>query len=443
MILEVMQRDFVSRSAATLGHMVDTGLQLPHPTAYLATLQQADISKTDIKLAAEWFRSLQPDFQLPEKEDAVFIPQDPAASVIQSVLQRYFLERKLVQDVQGQGATEATHPISTISLLPTAAQKPPEQLLGEMSETDIAWASCLLAKAYRHFGKRRPFPDKPAESYILPENSIVYLIGDWGSGVSRAKKIADRIRARMLAESRPQHVVHLGDVYYSGWPEEYDDHFLVHWPVRPGEEDRFTSWCLNGNHDMYSGGYGYFDHLLKDKRFQHQQGKSFFSLQTNKWQFLGLDTAWENGQLAGSQLEWIESQHRSQPGKNLVLMSHHQPFSSFESNYPGVESALHRAKVHTWFWGHEHRFAMYLPRPNLQNPRLIGHSGVPVWTKAPWKFWTGKQPKDVQYVGTKGFRSGLESFQLFGFAILDFQGGKIHATYIDEHGEKEKEETLQ
>ena len=93
--------------------------------------------------------------------------------------------------------------------------------------------------------------------------------------------------------------------------------------------------------------------------------------------------------------------------------------------------------------GHAHRFAMYNSRPNLPNPRLIGHSGVPVWTKAPWKFWTTRQPQDVQYVGTKGFRSGLESFQLFGFAKLDFQGDKIHVTYIDEHGEKEKQETLQ
>ena len=33
-----------------------------------------------------------------------------------------------------------------------------------------------------------------------------------------------------------------------------------------------TSWALNGNHDMYSGGWGYFDHLLADERFSRQRG---------------------------------------------------------------------------------------------------------------------------------------------------------------------------
>ena len=109
----------------------------------------------------------------------------------------------------------------------------------------------------------------------------------------------------MEQTDREQHVIHLGDVYYSGWPEEYEDHFLPNWPVAPGQEDRYGSRCLNANHDMFSGGH--FDHLLKDERFRRQrsarQPTSYFSLENDHWQILGLDSAWQDGDLAGSQLE--------------------------------------------------------------------------------------------------------------------------------------------
>ena len=441
MILEIMQHRYVAEStdevAAKLRESIDA-VKRGDP-AFLAQLAAEKVDPEDLRVALE--RTEQAAIALTKQVelDATLFARDPAASQMQSILQRYFLSKGLTQTQAGQGAVQVAHPISNVSLAPNVALKPPDQLFGAMSQTDIGWISCLAAKAYRKFGGRRPFPNqRPAPTRIAP-SARVFLLADWGSGVSRATKIGDRIRSMLESEStREQHVIHLGDVYYSGWPEEYDDHFLQPWPVRPGNEGRYGSWCLNANHDMFSGGHGYFDHLLKDSRFKAQNTQSFFALENDHWQILGLDSAWEDEDLAGDQVEWVSERQRQHPGKKLVLMTHHQPFSAFENDCVKLQLLLARNQVTAWFWGHEHRFAMYAPRTDLPYGRLIGHGGVPVYAREKSK----PVGDGVQYVSTNGFSSGLERFALFGFAVLDFDGAPIHVRYFDEHGSVEQSETI-
>ena len=94
-----------------------------------------------------------------------------------------------------------------------------------------------------------------------------------------AEEVADALR-----NGREAHVIHLGDVYYSGLPVEVQRHVLEPWPVTAAQAKAgVTSWSLNGNHDMYSGGYGYYDTLLADPRFAAQHSAdgastSFFRL---------------------------------------------------------------------------------------------------------------------------------------------------------------------
>jgi hypothetical protein len=38
---------------------------------------------------------------------------------------------------------------------------------------------------------------------------------------------------------------------------------------------------------------------------------------------------------------------------------------------------------------------------------------------------------------------GLEHWALFGFAVLDFDGPRIHVRYVDEDGDTHKEETIE
>lgn len=330
-------------------------------------------------------------------------------------------------------------PISDLTLLPEVAGRAGRGLFESMGQTDIGWIGCLGAKLLTSFGRRRAFRDQPAPPRKIAFDARIFLIGDWGSGVSRARKVAERMRTMLRDEAqREQHVIHLGDVYYSGCPEEYEEHFLKSWPVAPGEEHRYGSWSLNANHDMFSRGSGYFDYLLKDSRFAGHQGSSYFSLETDDWQILGLDSAFDDGTLAGAQFDWVTQRQKDHPDKKLMLLTHHQPFSAFEKDYISLQKLLDCNTVTAWFWGHEHRFAVYEPRPKLPFGRLIGHGGVPVWAQAA----NAPLPNGVTHVGKGAFRSEFQRFALFGFAVLDFAGPQIKVTYIDEQGNDEYTETL-
>ena len=266
----------------------------------------------------------------------------------------------------------------------------------------------------------------------------ILIVGDWGSGIERAQKLAQQMRMRIeeVLGSREVHVVHLGDVYYSGWKREYEKRFLPFWPVRPGEDDRIFSWCLNGNHDMYSGGQGYFDFLLNDARFKRQAGASFFCLENRNWKIFGLDSAHEDGGLREPQAEWIKA--RLDPNKKVMLLTHHQPFSAYEEPAKEMCRKLRSVvaaagKVNSWFWGHEHRFMLFSEYQGVQFGRLIGHGGVPV-------YMTHRVGDPYPAPGIYEDRRflprllGLEHWAYFGFAVLDFERGKIEVRYFDEEG---------
>lgn len=48
------------------------------------------------------------------------------------------------------------------------------------------------------------------------------------------------------ADGREVHALHLGDLYYSGWKEEYQTRFMPYWPVKSAQGG-VSSWSLNGN----------------------------------------------------------------------------------------------------------------------------------------------------------------------------------------------------
>jgi hypothetical protein len=439
MILEIMQRHYLAQTVPDLNRRIDQFLQdaQNNDPETQEVLRKFKVDAGEIRQALHRLQEAEGALASEEDGNAAFFVADPRISQAQSVLQRYFIANNLIQKNVAAGAMAVTSPISDVRLAESVVAQPSKRLFGRMSQTDAGWIACWCARAFRGLTGRRNFPTQPAAPRQIPDDARVFLIGDWGSGITRAKKIADRIRVMLEAETeREQHVMHLGDVYYSGWPEEYDDHFLAYWPVLPGEEQKYGSWCLNANHDMYSGGFGFFDHLLADIRFKDQQQSSYFSLLTNHWLILGLDSGWTEKDLAGGQADWVSQQQAAHPDKKLILLTHHQPISAFEKDCPALSPLMQRNKVTAWFWGHEHRFVLYARRPDLPYGRLIGHSGVPVWAEGDAK------PPEVEYVSTRNFRSGLERFALFGFAEMDFRGDHIDMRYYDEYGNEERSETI-
>jgi 3',5'-cyclic AMP phosphodiesterase CpdA len=285
------------------------------------------------------------------------------------------------------------------------------------------------------------FPDYPAPDVELADDARVVLVGDWGTGLPGAEAVG-RAMARELAAAadRDRHVIHLGDVYYSGWREEYEVHFLPYWPHAPGEPG-LRSWALNGNHDMYSGGHGYFGFLLRDPRFAGQHGSSHFKLSGRHWQILGLDTAYVDHDLAGQQADWVRDQVAG-ADRRTMLLSHHQLFSAFEPGTNPLQARLASAfavgPVDTWFWGHEHRCVVYDETDTVRRARCIGHGGVPVLVPK-----EGDQlPPGVRYMYEGVTTDGPDRWGLFGFVVLDFDGPSVLARYINERGEEHYRENL-
>jgi hypothetical protein len=207
----------------------------------------------------------------------------------------------------------------------------------------------------------------------LAEDARIALLADWGTGLYGAPASAQCIAATKPAFT---HVIHLGDVYYSGTTSEIDERFTAFWPIVTGAINR----ACNSNHEMYSGGHGYFEKTLP----LFGQQASYFAYENKDWLLVGLDSAYEEHSLTKQQLGWLSLilQDPNRAKKKLVLLSHHQPYSLFDNQGPKLISFLRllldSGRIYAWYWGHEHRCVVYDKHPkwNLAG-RCIGHGGYP------------------------------------------------------------------
>jgi 3',5'-cyclic AMP phosphodiesterase CpdA len=256
-------------------------------------------------------------------------------------------------------------------------------------------------------------PDDPAP-LPLPENATVALIADWGTGTPEARALLERVAAH-----RPDVLIHLGDVYYSGTQSEYAQYLFdpINEVLGRGPSRPLPVLALTGNHCMYSGGDPFY--AMIDKLNQpplappgQLQTHSFFNLRSSGWQILGMDTGLHDDDvfdvatdltyLEDTELAWHKHQIASAGGRRTILLSHHQLFSAFSAIGPesngdrSMNNLLHSQfadvldQVEAWLWGHEHNLEIYAPYAGLKRGRCIGHSAVPVFvTQEPYKSCVG------------------------------------------------------
>jgi hypothetical protein len=183
---------------------------------------------------------------------------------------------------------------------------------------------------------------------------------------------------------------------------------------------------------MYSGGFDYFNYLLAEPRFRRQQQCSFFGLENDFWQILGLDTAYVDGALEAPQPDWVLKTRTSATHKKGILLTHHQPFSAFEIAPPNVlpplKPVLDQNLILAWWWGHEHRCALYDPRDGVRYGRCIGYGGVPIVAE------TQANPPGVIYQYQDFVAGSNPHFARFGFAVLDFNQDQLRVQYLGENG---------
>ena len=256
------------------------------------------------------------------------------------------------------------------------------------------WSECVtLYLAYK--AGIGPNPYQPNKDVVidLGARSKIAIVGDWGTGDDVAINLLQQV-----ATFKPDVLIHLGDIYYAGTQNEASANFLDICHVILGTDVPLFTLC--GNHDMYSGGVGYY--WLVD---QIGQQASYFCLQNANWQFLGMDTGNNDNNpftvatnmtsppagAAWSEADWHLNKIANAGTRRNVLLSHHQPFSAFSSvgSVDGREYAynpnLYAAfkdvlpKIDWWFFGHEHTLAIYPPYTGIQRARCVGASAVPVF----------------------------------------------------------------
>lgn len=269
--------------------------------------------------------------------------------------------------------------------------------------------------------------------YRLPDDAIVLVLGDWGTGMDDAGQLLKTA----LRQHNPHAIIHLGDIYYAGTPQAAPDD---HPPNYPGEcinnflnvlseafngvlgkGKRLPVFTLPGNHEYYSMGAGYYHEVLplvNEGLPNTQQQASFFCLRTQDglWQFLGMDTGYDDDDPASlknplaaaptlypDEPTWQIDKVTNFHGKT-ILLSHHQLFSanvklngSGTSNQPNINNSLQTIfgpylwnKVAAWIWGHEHNMVLYQNGLlGLPKGRLVGSSS--------YEETTGEGPYTVNY----------------------------------------------
>jgi hypothetical protein len=387
------------------------------------------------------------------KDDFAFVPRSALLSLVQTSLEDYFeleqpagiYERRLLDDRRGAGEPVVTdRQLKDVKLRRTSDGRrvwKAFEVARPKILSDPRWVCSAVAMAWRDVHGRAEFVDAPP-IVQLENDARILLVGDWGSGLPRAQKVAARMVEELANGGRAQpHVIHLGDVYCSGSKREYERRFLKYWPVAQGAH--IGSYSLNGNHDMYTGGHAYYRTCLTDPRFERQNGCSFFALRNDYWQFLALDTTYEDGGLHGRQAEWARSPIADAPAMKNALVSHHQLFSAHEDGaetlVEKIRPVLDTGRVDAWAWGHEHRCIEYA-ETRWDDVRVgfsscIGHGGIPEYLVMK-EGSTKPQPWVYEYL--RHYGTGWEPWDTFGFAVLELSDDRMKVRYIDEDGSEHR-----
>jgi predicted phosphodiesterase len=266
-----------------------------------------------------------------------------------------------------------------------------DQLHTQFGTCDTRWRECA-EKFVTYFEIKQgqiPYRERVDNelSTKLAARSRIAFVGDWGTGTKEAVELLEQV-----ARKQPDLVIHLGDIYYSGLQSEVSSTFLDICRDVLGDTPVFS---LAGNHDMYSGGEGYY--WLVDEL---EQRASYFCIRNEHWQFIAMDTGYHDWNpfavsdavtfVNDAEAEWIRAKvtEGTAHGRRTCLLSHHQPFSAFENIGTGfvndklltqLGSVLNN--VDLWLWGHEHRLDIYDAYKGVKRGRCLGCSAVPVFVQ--------------------------------------------------------------
>jgi hypothetical protein len=342
------------------------------------------------------------------------------------------LQTLIVQKATAEGKLQTIVPSSAVST-DIGDSTAEETVQVKFDDNDlIGWLGTGLEIIFKP--EKAPFKPFPVTPELIPDDASIAMFSDWGTGLYGAPIIAQTIRNLPRCDV----AFHLGDTYYSGNDDEIQQRLIGDWPTRPKTINR----ALNGNHEMYSGGKGYFSALATF----FNQSSSCVALQNTNWLLLGLDTAYEDFAISQQQSDWIKNMIAAAGTRKVILCSHHQPFSALDAQGPNLQSALgtllDAQRIEAWFWGHEHRLVVYEPHSKWGvKGRCIGHGGFPAFRdtdvggKGDIYQWIHLQqrphaPEAMLFDGPNFWITAApEEYSPHGYVFLEFDGARVWETY--------------
>lgn len=336
-----------------------------------------------------------------------------------------------------------------------------EDDLARFGECDPLYADAAVKYAEYFIAQCKAIPYrvyKSLDDFVvdgrLPTKARVAILGDWGTGEDAALNTL-----RQIAAKQPDAIIHLGDIYYSGTAFEDQNYFYAPWSdILRLADTKIPTFTMSGNHDMYSGGRGYYN--LID---QLGQQASYFCLRNNHWQFLAMDTglhdanpSWNGAAatyLEDSEVAWHQDKIERADGRRTILLSHHPLFTANENIDGGpVNLRLFAqlkpllSKVDLWLWGHEHNFVVYGPYLGVARARCLGHAAFPVSVdEQPSAPRFPEIPVQTRDSGGRDITLGSTAGMMnHGYAIVDLDGPAASIQYYQNSNETEPlfEETI-
>jgi hypothetical protein len=352
----------------------------------------------------------------PGPDDVMVAPRDRLTAIYQSYVAAHAADTGAIRPLPA-GGYEATFD----------ARDP-----NWIGRTGLPWI-----RHYLEMG-RHPWQDTPGPVDIIPNTCRIAVLGDWGTGLYGAPHCAFSIEQDGTADV----LLHLGDVYYIGTDDEIRTRFLSHWP----KVGRAVTRCAIGNHEMFSGGTGYFSMLP-----MFGQSGSYFAMQNDHWLLVGLDTAYSDHELAGDQITWLTDLLRHSGERKVVLFSHHQPFSLFSRParrlLRQMSPFLEARRIFAWYWGHEHWCVIFEQhRQWRMYGRCVGHSGFPEFRE--WPFAAPDSPTFVHRPGRGALTPSAllldgpnnyiatheKEYSPHGYVTLTFDGDQVEEEYYEPGG---------
>ena len=293
--------------------------------------------------------------------------------------------------------------------------------------------------------------------YSIAESGRIVIFSDWATGTESA--IA---AVKAIAKFKPDYLIHLGDVYYSGRRVEQQKRLVQ--PLNAYLPVQTKVFLLFGNHDYYSGTEG-IDYSLK----VFGQNATYFSLYNSSLQIEGFDTGFNDSNclktlmpatyctyIVDEELTWHKNRISvsKQQQRNTILLSHHQIISPWSAigSLDGKSSPINHVFFDQvadfvsdsvlWFYGHEHAFAMLEPYTYndvvIERPRLIGNGSCQARTNMVSYYETSTagnfevSPKVVPSPQLKDvFPSSFDNLLNNSFAVLDYTSKQIIVTYYE------------